>query len=161
MCEACAHKKLAGALQDDRCYVCPVIFCVPCHKLYNDANIVKTPPYEYCAQTTKNPHFPKSCANSPSPVSSLFRCVDSTGKALAGDNCNPLYQMIGNTWASGGVNMPYLAMLIRSFTKLFAPSMRPALEPDYFDPKAAYAGALREPFQPTPGSTPNSLTPPL
>ena len=161
MCEACAHKKLAGALQDDRCYVCPVIFCVPCHKLYNDANIVKTPPYEYCAQTTKNPHFPKSCANSPSPVSSLFRCVDSTGKALAGDNCNPLYQMIGNTWASGGVNMPYLAMLIRSFTKLFAPSMRPALEPDYFDPKAAYAGALREPFQPTPGSTPNSLAPPL
>ena len=76
MCEACAHKKLAGALQDDRCYVCPVIFCVPCHKLYNDANIVKTPPYEYCAQTTENPHFPKSCANSPSPVSSLFRCVD-------------------------------------------------------------------------------------
>ena len=90
------------------------------------------------------------------------RCVDDKGYPLPPEDCNPLWQMIGNDWNSQGINMPYLANFIKIISILFGAGTRPPMEPDYFDVKSAYKGAVLEPYPfLTPGSTPNQLAPPL
>merc|ERR1711871_213511 len=75
---------------------------------------------------------------------------------------NPLYQMIGDPWADGGAGLYYVASFIKQVALLFSPGIRPPLEPDYFQPKAAYQTALNDPYPFTvPGSTPNNLAPPI
>ena len=120
-------------------------------------------PFGYCAQTLANPNFPKSCANSENrPVGGRFKCVDDKGFPLPPTDCNPLWQMIGNDWSSQGVNLPYLANFLKIFALLFASGARPPMEPDYFDVRSAYKGAVLEPYPfLTPGTTPNNLAPPL
>lgn len=163
LCEQCSAEGLEKALKRDECYVCPVIFCVPCWHLKENANVVMTPPYGYCAQTMDNPHYPKTCSNSQSkPLAGAFRCVDKNGNKKNSADCNPLYAMIGNSWDTGGIDMPNLKLVLQSVAQLFNPSLRPALEPDYFDVRAAYKGAVLEPYPfLTPGATPNNLAPPL
>ena len=205
-CDECALKPVEQLLKeglndaDVSCFVCPVIFCVPCKHVKSNAHVVNYKPFNYCAQTLENPHFPKACAGSgaepiggrfkcdpattratrsapafPSPcffclclgLSPLLRCawrrcVDDKGYPLPPEDCNPLWQMIGNDWNSQGINLPYLANFIKIISILFGAGTRPPMEPDYFDVKSAYKGAVLEPYPfLTPGTTPNQLAPPL
>ena len=162
-CEECGYMGRTKALLQDECYVCPVIFCAPCEKLPQNANVLLMKPFEYCARTQDNPHYPKTCSQGVAkPLGEAFMCVDDKGKKKKPEDCNPLYAMIGNGWTNGGINMPNLALLVQSIVKLFAPGLKPALEPDYFVPRPAYRGALLEPYPfLTPGATPNNLAPPL
>ena len=51
---------------------------------------------------------------------------------------------------------------IKIVSILFGAGTRPPMEPDYFDVKSAYKGAVLEPYPfLTPGTTPNQLAPPL
>ena len=78
--------------------------------MQKNAHVVNMKPFGYCAQTLDNPHFPKACAGSNAqPVGGRFKCVDDKGFPLPPEDCNPLWQMIGNDWNAQGVNMPYLA----------------------------------------------------
>ena len=131
--------------------------------MQKNAHVVNMKPFGYCAQTLDNPHFPKSCAGSnPTPIGGRFKCVDDNGFPLPPTDCNPLWQMIGNDWSSQGVNLPYLANFIKLVAILFGSGTRPPMEPDYFDVKSAYKGAVLEPYPfLTPGTTPNQLAPPL
>lgn len=162
-CEECGYMGLKKALEQDECYVCPVIFCKPCEKLPYNANVLLIKPFQYCARTQDNPHYPKTCSTGTAkPLGEAFMCVDEQGKKKKPEDCNPLYAMIGNGWDNGGINMPSFSLLVQSIVKLFAPGLKPALEPDYFVPRSAYNGALLEPYPfLTPGATPNNLAPPL
>ena len=55
-----------------------------------------------------------------------------------------------------------MANFIKIVSILFGAGTRPPMEPDYFDVKSAYKGAVLEPYPfLTPGTTPNQLAPPL